>query len=87
MQIFAKNATVHNAALLNAQKVQRLSFISHPILISAQAINLNPSSYRGYQLEHEVFHGAQRYGEAIAAFEIMLSKLENAPNTHIRSEP
>ncbi|KAG2757384.1 WD40 repeat-like protein [Suillus brevipes Sb2] len=66
--IFAKNATARNTALLNAQK----------------AISLNPSSYRGYQLEHEVFYGAQRYGEAVAAFEIMLSKLENAPNTHIR---
>ncbi|KAG2349027.1 WD40 repeat-like protein [Suillus weaverae] len=64
----AISTTAHNAALLNAQK----------------AIDLNPSSFRGYQLEHEAFHSAQRYDKAMAAFEIMLSKLENAPNTHIR---
>jgi hypothetical protein len=56
------------------------------MFIGAQAINLNPSSYRGYQLEHGVLHGAHCYGESIAVFKIMFSKLENAPNTHIRSE-
>ncbi|KAG0696773.1 hypothetical protein DFH29DRAFT_949711 [Suillus ampliporus] len=49
-----------------------------------QVINLNPSSYRGYRLNHAALHGAQRHDEAIAAFEIMLSKFENAPNTHLR---
>ncbi|KAG0709758.1 hypothetical protein DFH29DRAFT_1012151 [Suillus ampliporus] len=64
----ATNTTARDAALFNAQKV----------------IDLNPLSYRGYQLKHEVLYGARRYDEATAAFEIMLSKLENAPNMHVR---
>jgi hypothetical protein len=63
------------------------SFVSQPILIDAQAIDFNPLSYRGYQLEHELFYGARHYSKAIAAFGIMLSKLENAANIHTRSEP
>ncbi|KAG1792991.1 uncharacterized protein HD556DRAFT_1309013 [Suillus plorans] len=55
-------------ALLDAQKV----------------IQLNPSSHIGYKLEHAAFHGAQRYDEAIAAFKMMLSKLDNAPDTETR---
>ncbi|KAG2362239.1 hypothetical protein BDR07DRAFT_1357912 [Suillus spraguei] len=55
-------------ALLDAQKV----------------IQLNPSSYIGYKLKHAAFHGAQRYDEAIAAFQTMLSKLENSPHTETR---
>ncbi|OAX35524.1 WD40 repeat-like protein [Rhizopogon vinicolor AM-OR11-026] len=54
-------------------------------LIDAQkVIELNPLSYRGYQLKHAALHGAQRYGEAIAAFDIMLSKLNHTPDTQIR---
>ncbi|KAG2339204.1 HET-domain-containing protein [Suillus weaverae] len=52
-------------ALLNAEKV----------------IELNPSSYFGDQLKHTALHGARRYDEAIEALKIMLSKLENAPDT------
>ncbi|KAG1812741.1 hypothetical protein EV424DRAFT_76205 [Suillus variegatus] len=55
-------------ALLDAQKV----------------IQLNPSSHIGYKLEHAAFHGARRYDEAIAAFKMMLSKLDNAPDTETR---
>ncbi|KAG1741888.1 uncharacterized protein EDB91DRAFT_1280284 [Suillus paluster] len=58
-----------DAALLNAQAV----------------IDFNPSSYRGYQLKHAALHGAQRYDEAIATFEIMLFKLENSPDTQIQN--
>ncbi|KAG1731322.1 uncharacterized protein EDB91DRAFT_1349374 [Suillus paluster] len=57
------------AALLNAQTV----------------IDLNPSSYRGYRLKHAALHGAERYDEAIATFEIMLSSLDNDPDTQIRN--
>jgi hypothetical protein len=46
-----------------------------------QVVGLDPSSYHGYELKHEALHGAQQYGEAIAAFEIMLSKLNVAPDT------
>ncbi|KAG2346916.1 WD40 repeat-like protein [Suillus weaverae] len=47
-------------------------------------IELNPSSYRGYELKHAALHGAQRYDEAIEAFHIMLSKLDDAPDPRIR---
>ncbi|KAG0706815.1 hypothetical protein DFH29DRAFT_1066710 [Suillus ampliporus] len=49
-----------------------------------QVIDSNPSSYHGYRLQHAALHDAKCYGEAIAACEIMLSKLENASNTQIR---
>ncbi|KAG1786303.1 uncharacterized protein HD556DRAFT_1539637 [Suillus plorans] len=38
-----------------------------------------PSSHVGYQLSHSALRGAQRYDEAIEAFTIMLSKLDDAP--------
>ncbi|KAG2357258.1 hypothetical protein BDR07DRAFT_1612605 [Suillus spraguei] len=47
-------------------------------------IELNPSSYRGYELKHAALHGAKRYDEAIETFHIMLSKLDNAPDPQIR---
>ncbi|KAG2338566.1 WD40 repeat-like protein [Suillus weaverae] len=56
--------TLCNDALLDAEKV----------------IELNPSSYFGYQLKYTALHGAHRYDEAIEAFKTMLSKLENAPD-------
>ncbi|KAG1793141.1 uncharacterized protein HD556DRAFT_1443893 [Suillus plorans] len=55
-------------ALLDAQKVTKL----------------NPSSHIGYQLAHAALRGAQRYDEAIEAFTIMLSKLDDAPEVQIR---
>ncbi|KAG1758138.1 heterokaryon incompatibility protein-domain-containing protein [Suillus occidentalis] len=55
-------------ALLDAQKV----------------IIINPSSYLGYQLKHAALHGARRYDEAIKTFEIMLSRLDNAPEMQLR---
>ncbi|KAG2361244.1 hypothetical protein BDR07DRAFT_1486122 [Suillus spraguei] len=39
----------------------------------SQVIELNPSSYIGYQLKHTVLHGAHQYDEAIEAFKITLS--------------
>ncbi|KAG2346778.1 hypothetical protein BDR05DRAFT_749584 [Suillus weaverae] len=56
-------------ALLDAQKV----------------IQLNPSSHVGYKLKHAAFHGAQRYDEAIVAFQTMLSTLDHAPDTETRN--
>jgi hypothetical protein len=52
-----------------------------------QVIQLNPSSHIGYKLKHAAFHGAQRYDEAIAAFQTMLSKLDHAPDNEKRSKP
>ncbi|KAG2127929.1 uncharacterized protein EDB93DRAFT_181708 [Suillus bovinus] len=48
------------------------------------AIELNPSSYRGYEVKHMALYGAQRYDEAIEAFQNMLSKLEHSPDTQIQ---
>ncbi|KAG2337057.1 hypothetical protein BDR05DRAFT_1063445 [Suillus weaverae] len=49
-----------------------------------KVIKRTPSSHIGYQLQHAALHGAQRYDEAIDAFQTMLSKLENAPDTQTR---
>ncbi|KAG2335872.1 hypothetical protein BDR05DRAFT_971370 [Suillus weaverae] len=51
------------------------------LLDAEKVIKLNPSSYFGYQLKHTALHGAHRYDEAMEAFKIMLSKLDNAPDT------
>ncbi|KAG1793101.1 uncharacterized protein HD556DRAFT_1527625 [Suillus plorans] len=54
-------------------------------LLDAQKVTeLNSSSYLGYSLKHAALHGAQRYDEAIQAFRIMLSKLDNAHDTETR---
>ncbi|KAG2356068.1 hypothetical protein BDR07DRAFT_1424355, partial [Suillus spraguei] len=49
-----------------------------------KVIELKPSSHVGYQLTHAALHGAQRFDKAMDAFTIMLSKLDNAPEAHIR---
>ncbi|KAG2363059.1 hypothetical protein BDR07DRAFT_1332384 [Suillus spraguei] len=54
------------------------------LLDAQKAIELDPSSYAGYQVKHAALRGAQRYDEAIEAFRIMLSKLDNAPEAQIR---
>ncbi|KAG2363741.1 heterokaryon incompatibility protein-domain-containing protein [Suillus spraguei] len=53
-------------------------------LDAQKIIELDPSSYVGYQLKHAALHGAQRPNEAIEAFETMLQKLDDAPNIEIR---
>ncbi|KAG2152802.1 hypothetical protein DEU56DRAFT_977193 [Suillus clintonianus] len=53
-------------------------------LDAQKVIILNPSSYLGYQLKHAALHGAHRYDEAIETFDIMLSKLDNAPEMQLR---
>ncbi|KAG2089251.1 uncharacterized protein F5147DRAFT_764608 [Suillus discolor] len=58
----------HHEALLDADKV----------------IELDPSSYQGYELKHAALRGAQRYDDALEAFTIMLSKLDDAPDPQIR---
>ncbi|KAG2346767.1 hypothetical protein BDR05DRAFT_945754 [Suillus weaverae] len=54
------------------------------LLDALKVIELNPSSHVGYELKHAALRGAQRYDEAIEAFKVMLSKLENAPEAQIR---
>ncbi|KAG2359514.1 hypothetical protein BDR07DRAFT_1414832, partial [Suillus spraguei] len=55
------------------------------LLDTEKVIELNPSSYIGYQLKHAVLHDAQRYDEAIEAFRNMSSKLENDPDMQTRN--
>ncbi|KAG2354047.1 hypothetical protein BDR07DRAFT_638530 [Suillus spraguei] len=43
-----------------------------------KVIELNPSSYVGYQLSYKALRGAQRHDKAIDAFTAMLSKLDDA---------
>ncbi|KAG1785874.1 uncharacterized protein HD556DRAFT_1450312 [Suillus plorans] len=54
------------------------------LLDARKVTELNPSSHVGYQLSHSALRGAQSYDEAIEAFTIMLSKLDDAPEAHIR---
>ncbi|KAG1795474.1 uncharacterized protein HD556DRAFT_388554 [Suillus plorans] len=54
-------------------------------LLDAQKVTeLNSLSYVGYSLKYAALHGAQRYDEAMQAFEVMLSKLDNAPDNETR---
>ncbi|KAG1736630.1 uncharacterized protein EDB91DRAFT_1348004 [Suillus paluster] len=55
------------------------------LLDAHQVIQLNPSSHVGYELKHAALHGAQRYDEAIEAFDMMLLKLDSATDTQIRN--
>ncbi|KAF8551264.1 TPR-like protein [Imleria badia] len=49
-----------------------------------QAIALDPSSPRGYELKHAALHQAGRYDDAIQVFETMLSKMAQSPDPQIR---
>lgn len=51
-----------------------------------QVIELDPSSYLGYEMKHVALYEAQHYGEAIEAFEMMLSKLDCGPDTQKQSK-
>ena len=47
-------------------------------------IELEPTSYKGYERKHAALHGAKRYGEAFEAFKMMLSKVEESPDPQVR---
>ncbi|KAG1738890.1 uncharacterized protein EDB91DRAFT_1249063 [Suillus paluster] len=51
---------------------------------TSRCAKVNPSSHVGYQLKHAALRGAQRYDEAIETFNIMLSKLDDAPDAQMR---
>ncbi|KAG2339145.1 hypothetical protein BDR05DRAFT_968226, partial [Suillus weaverae] len=69
----------------NRSKARSGKMLWDDALLDAQTvIKLTPSSHIGYQLQHAALHGAQRYDEAIDAFQTMLSKFENAPDTQTR---
>jgi len=78
---------LYAGALHDAEKVHMISIIcNHSDTVNTQATELNPSSYLGYELKHAALYNVRRYDEAIEAFNIMLSKLDNAPDPQIRSK-
>ncbi|KAG2136886.1 hypothetical protein BD769DRAFT_1664433 [Suillus cothurnatus] len=71
--------------IANRSKARLENFLWDDALLDAQrVIELEPSSHVGYQLKHAALHGAQRYSEAIEAFQIMLAKLDSARDMQIR---
>ncbi|KAG2361109.1 hypothetical protein BDR07DRAFT_88521 [Suillus spraguei] len=69
----------------NRSKAKSRKMLWDDALLDAEkVVELNPSSYIGYQLKYAVLHGARRYDEAIEAFKTMLSKLKNAPGIQTR---
>ncbi|KAG2339171.1 TPR-like protein [Suillus weaverae] len=74
-----------DAVFANRSKARSAKMLWDDALLDAQmVIKLTPSSHIGYQLQHAALHGAQRYDEAIDAFQTMSSKFENAPDTQTR---
>ncbi|KAG2338552.1 hypothetical protein BDR05DRAFT_969113 [Suillus weaverae] len=74
--------SVTDTIFANRSKARSGKMLWDDALLDAEkVIELNPSSYFGYRLKHAVLHDAHRYDEATEAFKIMLSKLENAPDT------
>ncbi|KAG1888660.1 hypothetical protein F4604DRAFT_1950522 [Suillus subluteus] len=72
----------------NRSKARSRKMLWYDALLNAEkVIELSPSSYFGYQSKHVALHGAHRYDEAIELFKIMLSKLENAPDTQTQYAP
>ena len=51
-----------------------------------QAIAVDPSSPWGYQTKRTALHGAGHYGDAIQAYETMLSKMAESPDPQIRGK-
>jgi len=51
-----------------------------------QNIELDPSSHTGYERKHAALCAIGRHSEAFEAFRVMLSRLEQSPNPHIRGE-
>ncbi|KAG0700212.1 hypothetical protein DFH29DRAFT_1056381 [Suillus ampliporus] len=69
----------------NRSKARSEKMLWEDALLDAEkVIELNPSSYVGYQAEHVALYGARRYEEAIAAFQTMLIKLDSAHDMQTR---
>ncbi|KAG0705851.1 hypothetical protein DFH29DRAFT_1067269 [Suillus ampliporus] len=60
------------------------SLYAEALYDAEKVIEHEPSSYLGYELKHAALHGAQHYGEALDAFKIMLSKLDDTSDAQIR---
>ncbi|KAG1725059.1 uncharacterized protein EDB91DRAFT_1267593 [Suillus paluster] len=53
--------------------------------LQTAVIELNPSSYVGYQRKYVALYGAKNYKEAMAACQMMIAKLESAHDMQIRT--
>jgi tetratricopeptide (TPR) repeat protein len=94
LEINSKTITVQPSSILNSvsgtifanrSKAKLEQSLWEDALLDAQkVIELEPLSHVGYQLKHTALHGAQRYGEAVEAFQIMLAKLDSARGMQIR---
>ena len=56
------------------------------VIYAIQVIELDPSSHRGHEEKHIALHGMGRYSEAFQVFRVMLSKLRQSPDPHIRGK-
>ncbi|KAG1770592.1 heterokaryon incompatibility protein-domain-containing protein [Suillus placidus] len=94
LAINTKTVTIQPSSILNSasstifeisSKAKLEKLLWEDALLDAQrVIELEPSSHVGYQLKHRALHGAQRYSEAIEAFQIMLAKLDSARGMEIQ---
>ncbi|KAG1890980.1 hypothetical protein F4604DRAFT_1898648 [Suillus subluteus] len=70
---------VHRSKLKLGQK-----FYAEALSGADKVIELNPSSYFGYELKHAALREAQCYDCAFWTFKIILSKLDDVPDPRIR---
>ncbi|KAG2341345.1 WD40 repeat-like protein [Suillus weaverae] len=64
-------------------KLGRMLYVE-ALSAAEKVIELNPSSYLGYELQHAALHGAQRYDSAYESFKIMLNKLDNTTDAQMQ---
>ncbi|KAG0704011.1 WD40-repeat-containing domain protein [Suillus ampliporus] len=75
----------YNSFFVHRSKVKLERNLYPEALSDAEkVIELHPSSYRGYELKHTALYALQRYDDAIEAFKIMHSKLDDSPDPEIR---
>ncbi|KAG2367096.1 hypothetical protein BDR07DRAFT_1394292 [Suillus spraguei] len=77
--------TLSDVVFANRSEAKLGKMLWEDAFLDAQkVIELNPSSHVGYQLTHAALRHMDRYSEAIDALAIMWSKLDHAPEAHIR---
>ncbi|KAG8214228.1 hypothetical protein J3R82DRAFT_11026 [Butyriboletus roseoflavus] len=90
-------ATKHFSTLLSLNPVNRMDVLikrskarmlmgscEEALSDADEIINLDESSFRGYEVRHAALHGARRHAEAVEAFRTMLEKIEQSPYEDIR---
>ena len=49
-------------------------------------VHIDPLSYSGCEGKHAALHGMERHNEALEAFKVMFSKLEQSSDPQIRGK-